>query len=49
MEIVARQGHEGFVAPRPAPEVALNAADEAFAVVVDFDQRAVAVGAVVAK
>jgi hypothetical protein len=46
LEIVLRQRHEWSVTPRPAPAVALNAADEPLAVVVDLDERAMAVGAV---
>ena len=41
--IVLRQLHEESVA-LPAPAIALNAADEPLAVVVDLDERATAVG-----
>jgi hypothetical protein len=41
LEIILRQRHEGFVAPRPAPSIALNAADEPL--VVDLDERTMAV------
>ena len=47
LEIILRQRHEGFATPRPAPAIALDAADEPLAVVVDLDQRAMAVGAIV--
>jgi hypothetical protein len=47
LEIILRQRHEGFATPRPAPAIALDAADEPLAVVVDLDQRALAVGAIV--
>jgi hypothetical protein len=40
------QRDEGFVTPGPTPAVAFNAADQPLAVVIDLDQRAVAVGAV---
>ena len=40
--------HEGFVTPRPAPAVALNAADQPLAVVDDLDERTIAVGVGVA-
>jgi hypothetical protein len=39
------QRRNWFVAPRPTGVVALNAADEPLAVVVDLDQRAMAVAA----
>jgi hypothetical protein len=47
LEIILRQRHEGFATPRPAPAIALDAADEPLAVVVDLDQRALAVGSFV--
>jgi hypothetical protein len=37
--------HEKAVTPAPAPTIALDAADEPLAVVVDFDQRSMAVKA----
>ena len=46
LDIILGQRHEGFLTPGPAPAVALNAADQPLAVVVDLDQRAMAVGAV---
>ena len=46
LKIILRQRHERFVAPRPCPAVAVNAADKPLAVVVDLNQRTMAVGAV---
>jgi len=46
LEIILRQRHEGFVTPWPCLSIALDAADEPLAVVVDLDQRAMAVGSV---
>ena len=45
METLLRQRHEGFVTPRPAPAVALNASDQPLAVVLDLDERAMAIRA----
>ena len=45
LEIVFRQRHEEELTFWPAPAVALNAADEPLAVVVDLNERATAVGA----
>ena len=46
LEIILRQRHEGFATPRPAPAIALDAADQRLAEVVDLDQPVAAVGAI---
>ena len=46
LEIILRQRHEGFVTSWQRPSIALNAAYEPLTVVVDLNQRAIAVGAV---
>ena len=42
LELFLRQRHEEPLAPAPAPTVALNAANEPMAVVVDLDKRSLA-------
>jgi hypothetical protein len=41
-EVLFRQLHEETLASFPAPSIAINAADQPFAVMVDFDERAIA-------
>ena len=42
LEIILRQRHEEVVTSRPAPAIALNAADQPLAAVIDFNQWALA-------
>jgi len=44
LEIILRQRHEGFATPRPAPAIALDAADQYLAVIVNLRYRTIAVG-----
>ena len=45
LQVILKQLHGQRVVSRPAPAIALNAADQPLAIVVDLDQRATAVGA----
>jgi hypothetical protein len=42
LEILVRQLHKEALAALPAPAIALDAADEPLAVVIDLDERAIA-------